>query len=141
MRMTPFPPRGSPLQRTFTNFPSGPVGAALFFLRVVVGASAIAEAALSVAANHSPIRCAAAIPAALAGLALLPGWLVPLASALLAVEGAAILIFTHAGVLTLLESYMALFEFIVMATTLAVLGPGAASVDARRFGRREVEIA
>lgn len=117
------------------------MGAALFFLRMVVGTSAIAEAALSVAANHSATRCAAAIPAALAGLALLPGLLVPLASALLVAEGAVILIFTHAGLLTLLESRMALFEFIVMATTLAVLGPGAVSVDARRFGRREVEIA
>jgi uncharacterized membrane protein YphA (DoxX/SURF4 family) len=139
--MTPFLPRGSPLQRTFTNFPSGPVGAALFFLRVVVGFTAIAEAALSVAANHSALRCAAAIPAALAGLALLPGLLVPLASALLAAEGAVILLFTHAGSLTLLESRMALFEFIVMASTLAVLGPGAVSLDARRFGRREIEIA
>jgi uncharacterized membrane protein YphA (DoxX/SURF4 family) len=139
--MTPPSARSSPLQRTFTNFPSGPVGAALFFLRVVVGTSAIAEAVLSVAANHSAIRCAAAILAALAGLALLPGFLVPLASALLAAQGAAILIFAHTGSLSLLDSCMALFEFIVMATTLAVLGPGALSVDARRFGRREVEIA
>jgi uncharacterized membrane protein YphA (DoxX/SURF4 family) len=139
--MTPFLPRGSPLQRTFTNFPSGPVGAALFFLRAVVGSTAIAEAALSLTGNFSAMRCAAAVPAALAGLALLPGLLVPLASALLAAEGALILIFSQAGLLTLLESRMALFEFIVMATVLAVLGPGAASVDARRFGRREIEIA
>ncbi len=138
--MTPLSVRNIPLQRTFTNFPSGPVGAALFFLRVIVGTTAIVEAVLSVAADHSPARIATAIPAALAGIALWPGLLVPLASALLAAEAAAILIFMQPNTLALLESRMALFEFIVMAAMLAVLGPGASSIDARRFGRREIEI-
>jgi len=138
--MAPLPARNTPLQRAFTNFPSGPVGAGLLLLRVTIGVSAVAESVISVAAGVSPIRLLTAIPATLAGLALLPGLLVPLASALLAAEGAAILAFTQAGSLALLGSRMALFEFIVMATTLAVLGPGATSIDARRFGRREVEI-
>ncbi|MEJ0087961.1 MAG: hypothetical protein WDO72_20020 [Pseudomonadota bacterium] len=129
------------MQRTFTNFPSGPVGAALFFLRVFVGTSAIAEAVLAIAADHSPWRFVAAIPAALAGLVLLPGLLVPVASALLAAEGVAMLCLARHGALVLFESRMALIEFVVMAATLAVLGAGAMSVDARRFGRREIEIA
>jgi len=133
--------RMAQLQRTFTNFPSGLVGVALLSLRVIVGTSVITEAVLTVAADYSPMRIAMTIPAALAGLALLPGLLVPLASALLAAEGAALLLFEQSSVLKLLEPRMALFEFIVMAATLAVLGPGAISVDARRFGRREVEIA
>ena len=99
------------------------------------------ETVLSVSAEFSPLRFATAIPAALAGLALLPGLLVPLASALLAAEGVVVLIFAQAGTLALLESRMALFEFIIMAATLAVLGPGATSMDARRFGRREIAIA
>lgn len=138
--MEPSAAHSTPLQRTFTNFPSGPVGAVLLLLRVVVGASAIADAVLSVAAHYSAMRLAAAVPAVLAGLALLPGLLVPVASALLAMEGAAILICAQTSALVLLESRMALFEFFVMATALAVLGPGATSIDARRFGRREVEI-
>lgn len=140
MGMTPPCAWTTPLQRTFTSFPSGSVGTALLFLRVVVGAFAIAEAVLSIVANHAPMSIAMAMPALLAGLALLPGLVVPIASALLAAEGAAILIFAQVGVLALLESHIALFEFIVMAATLAVLGPGATSIDARLFGRREVEI-
>jgi hypothetical protein len=35
---------------------------------------------------------------------------------------------------------MALFEFAVMAAVVSVLGPGAISIDARLFGRREVQI-
>jgi hypothetical protein len=137
--MTPFFARHTPLQRTFTNFPSGPAGAALLLLRVAVGTAAIAEAVLSIAARPLPIFIALAIPAALAGLALLPGLMAPLAGALLAAQGAAILGFDRAGVLALLDTRMALAEFIVMSAALAVLGPGATSIDARLYGRREVE--
>ena len=80
------------------------------------------------------------LSAALAGFALGLGFLTPLASALLAAEGAAILLFMPGAVLQLLDSRMALFEFVVMAASLAILGPGAASIDARLFGRREVAI-
>ena len=138
--MTPHFARNAPLQRAFTSFPSGSAGAALFLLRVAVGTAAIAEAVLSIAAFPSPLRIALAIPTALAGLALLPGLAVPFASMLLAAEGMGILLFSQAGALVLLGSRMALLEFIVMAATLAMLGPGAASIDARLFGRREVEI-
>jgi hypothetical protein len=40
----------------------------------------------------------------------------------------------------LLDSRMALFEFVVMAAVVSVLGPGAMSVDSRLFGRREIPI-
>jgi uncharacterized membrane protein YphA (DoxX/SURF4 family) len=66
--------------------------------------------------------------------------LTPLAGALLAAVGTAILLLENPASLKLLDSHMALFEFIVMAVTLSVLGPGAASVDARLYGRREVAI-
>jgi hypothetical protein len=61
-------------------------------------------------------------------------------SALLASEAAALLFGIRVDVLQLLDTGIALFEFIVMAATLAVVGPGAASVDALLFGRREVTI-
>jgi hypothetical protein len=138
--MTPPCAWNTPLQRTFTSFPTGFVGAALFVLRVVVGLSALVEAALSVALDQSALCLAMAAAAALAGLTLLPGFLTPLAGAMLAAQGAAILVFTNSSVLRLFDSRMALFEFIVMAATLAVLGPGAASIDSRLFGRREVPI-
>jgi hypothetical protein len=138
--MTPYSVRTIPLQRAFTSFPSGSAGAALFLLRISVGLAAVAEAVASVVALPAPLRFAFAIPAALAGLAVLPGFMVPVVAGLLAVEGAVILVFARADALVFLASRVALAEFVVMATVLAALGPGAASVDARLFGRREVEI-
>jgi len=76
----------------------------------------------------------------LAGLALIIGLLTPVASAVLAAGGAAILLCLHAAVLRLLDSRMALFEFVVMAAVVVILGPGATSIDAHLFGRREVAI-
>src|SRR5688572_10107123 len=138
--MTPPCAWNTPLQRTFTSFPTGFVGAALFFLRLVVGLSALVEATLSVALDQSALCIAMAAAAALAGLTLLPGFLTPLAAAILAAQGAAILVFASSEVLRLFDSRMALFEFVVMAATLAILGPGAASIDSRLFARREVAI-
>jgi putative oxidoreductase len=129
-----------PLQRTFTSFPSGWVAAALLVLRVVVGTTAMVEAALAVAGANSPLIVVTAALAALAGLALVLGFLTPIASALIAAEATTILLFMKVVVLQLLNSRMALFEFVVMAAALAILGPGAASIDARLFGRREVAI-
>ena len=129
-----------PLQRAFTSFPSGWVAVALLVLRVVVGTSAMVEATLAVSGAHSPLILVTAALAALAGLALVLGLLTPIASALIAAEAATILLCMKVVVLQLLNSRMALFEFVVMAAALAILGPGAASIDARLFGRREVAI-
>jgi putative oxidoreductase len=136
--MTPPCAWRTPLQRTFTSFPSGSVGAALLVLRLVVGTSAIAEAAFAAAAAQSSLRLAMVAFAVLAGLATLPGFLTSIAGALLAAAGAVMLLFMDMTALELLGSRMALFEFVVMASMLAVLGPGATSVDARLYGRREV---
>jgi hypothetical protein len=64
----------------------------------------------------------------------------PIAGTILATGGIAIFLWRHASVLELLDSRMALFEFVVMAASLAVVGPGAHSIDARLFGHREVTI-
>jgi len=130
----------TPLQRTFTSFPSGSVGTALLALRVIVGASAITEAVLAIVGGHSLLDGTVAFLAALAGLALVLGFLTPVVSALIAAYGAAILLGLHGAHRQLLDSRMALFEFVVMAAALAILGPGATSIDARLFGRREVAI-
>jgi len=129
-----------PLQRIFTSFPSGAVGATLLVLRSIIGASAILEAALAIAENHSAPSVLVACADAVAGLTLILGFLTPIASMLLAAGGAAILLGLHSVALRLLDSQMALFEFVVIAAALGILGPGATSIDARLFGRREVTI-
>ena len=38
------------------------------------------------------------------------------------------------------DSYLAMINLIVLSTAIALLGPGAYSLDARMFGRREITI-
>jgi hypothetical protein len=129
------------LQRTFSSFPSGWAGAALLVLRMVVGLTAITEAFLSMGGAHPLVNVAIRSLVVLAGLALVLGFLTPIASTFIASTGAVLLVCTCAAVLHLLAAPMALFELVMMTLVLAILGPGATSFDARLFGRREVKIA
>src|ERR1700688_855720 len=80
------------VQRTFSSFPSGGAGAALFVLRLVVGASAILEAGLIIGRNHTlAITTIAAAYVAIAGLVLLIGFLTPIASVFVGLVGAGIM--------------------------------------------------
>ena len=138
--MSPPPAWSTPLQRIFATFPAGWVGAALLALRVGVGASAIVEVGLGVIGGPAWLNLVPAFIAVPAGLALIVGLLTPVASAVLALGAAALLLGLHVMVLRLLDSRMALFEFVVMAAVVVILGPGATSIDAHLFGRREVTI-
>jgi len=129
------------LQRAFTSFPSGWAGTALLVLRVVVGASATLQAGLLIAGAHTVrLTTLAAISMAISGLALLVGFLTPIASVLVCLGGAGIMLTCIPPVPLLFDSRMAAFEFVVMSAVLVILGPGAISLDARLFGRREVAI-
>lgn len=130
----------TPLWRTFSRFPSGLAGVALLVLRVVVGVSAAVEAGYFLAGVHGPMSQVAAVAGALAGLSLVSGFMTPVVCILIATEGVALLLAFDSTALRLFDSRMALFEFVVMATVLAILGPGATSIDARLFGLREVAI-
>ena len=109
-------------------------------LRAIVGVSTLAEIALTSADADSVMKIAVASMVALAAVALVVGFLTPVVSALIAIMGAITLVSPHTVSLHLLESRMALFELVAMAGALAILGPGATSIDARLFGRREVSI-
>jgi uncharacterized membrane protein YphA (DoxX/SURF4 family) len=130
------------VQRTFSSFPSGWAGAALLVLRLVVGASATFEAGLTIARNYTPIHMAtiAAASVAIAGVSLIIGFLTPIVSLFVCLTGAVIMGIIPPAALLLINSTMAEFEFVVMSAVLIILGPGAISVDARLFGRREVAI-
>jgi uncharacterized membrane protein YphA (DoxX/SURF4 family) len=83
----------------------------------------------------------AAISMAIAGLALLVGFLTPIASVLVFLGGVAIMLTCTPPVpLLLFYSRAAAFQFVVMSAVLVILGPGAISLDARLFGRRKVAI-
>lgn len=77
--------------------------------------------------------------APLAGAFLLAGWLTPAASAIAGVSFTLIIIVSdpvNARVLPLNDIAAACMAVVALAVTL--LGPGAYSIDARWFGRREI---
>jgi len=82
----------------------------------------------------------AAASLAIAGVSLVIGFLTPIASLFVCLIGAVIMAIIPPAALLLFNSRMAAFEFVVMSAVLVILGPGAISVDARLFGRREVAI-
>lgn len=75
------------------------------------------------------------------GLCLLLGFLTPIAVSLVVI-GIISSALTTSLVLepNLFESQLVIVNVIVMAIAIALLGPGAFSLDARMFGRREISI-
>jgi uncharacterized membrane protein YphA (DoxX/SURF4 family) len=115
----------------------------LFLLRVLVGASAIVNgfADLAGGAPISFLSWPAGMITMLAGASLHAGFLTTVFAAVIAVDVTAV---TFSGLqsssshgLAGLPSAIAL---LVLAIVVALLGPGAYSVDARLFGMREIVI-
>lgn len=131
------------LQRAFSSFPSGCPGAALLLLRLAVGGIASLQASIVIAtaqgtANGAIVSAALVI---IVALALMVGFITPLASVLLTIGGMMVMLDPGiAGALPMFESWTARLEFIVLSAVLICLGPGAFSLDARLYGRREVHV-
>jgi uncharacterized membrane protein YphA (DoxX/SURF4 family) len=130
------------LQRTFSGFPSGCPGFALLLLRFGVGGTSSVQAALLIAAAHHAVGSTlAAALAIITSLALIVGLMTPITTALLCLGG--ILVSIDSGIVgyvPLFESAFARLEFVVMSAALICLGPGAFSLDARLYGRREIDV-
>jgi hypothetical protein len=130
------------LQRTFSGFPSGCPGFALLLLRFgVSGAGGLQGVLLIIATHHVTGGTVAAALAITTSLALMIGLLTPIATSLLCLVGLAATINSGlAGYMPLFESSVARVEFVVMSAVLICLGPGAFSLDARLYGRREIDV-
>ena len=121
------------MQRLFSTFARGWPGAGLFAQRLVTAAllfySAIAHTSQTAYLPFTVLQMFAAG----AGLLLLLGLWTPLAGIIVAVSELSIVISHRADpwICVLLATFGA---------TLAMIGPGAWSIDARLFGRKEVRI-
>ena len=113
------------MQRLFSTFADGWPGAGLLIQRVLVGAALLYYAAAT------PVGAAAApeVIGALAGLLLIAGLWTPVAG-LVAGCAEAWIAFSSPG------HMYGPAVLAVLGVTLALIGPGAWSVDARLYGRK-----
>ena len=122
--------RGTFVQRLYSTFPCGLPGVGLVLLRAAAAIPLI-HAGLLTASSAAPVIVELVIAGA--AILLLIGLWTPLAGGLVAVAELGLALshpeepwtFVHLGVL---------------AAALAMLGPGGCSVDARLFGRKQIEI-
>lgn len=130
------------MQRLFPAFPAGWPGVGLLLLRAAVGASLIVQG----------LACFGAEPrgawililgglAISAGASLLIGFLSPVTASLAALISLSFAFsFLPPSLGNVLGGVPATVFATLMALAVALLGPGAFSLDARLFGRREIVI-
>ena len=130
------------LQRLFSTFPGGWPGIGLLLLRVAAGVTAMAQggAYLTDGASLTLGTCVLGLLAASAGLSLILGFLTPVGGGLVALCAVGVFTWFPAPPRNLFDAALPTILVVVVATAVLFLGPGALSVDARLFGRREIII-
>jgi uncharacterized membrane protein YphA (DoxX/SURF4 family) len=99
---------------------------------MTTGALLLYYAAIILAETSQPAEVAPAIIGAAAGVLLLFGLWTPVAGTLIAIVETWS-VFTHS------PSPVISITLAILAATLAMIGPGAWSVDARLFGRKHID--
>jgi uncharacterized membrane protein YphA (DoxX/SURF4 family) len=131
------------LQRLFSTFPGGRPGAALLLLRVTVGVTSAVEGVLYLTSGSKwafdvLLPCVLLV---LGGAFLLIGLATPFASALVGLAGIGIaVLWVPAPHGDLFDGKLGFLPMIAVVGAIALLGPGAFSIDAYLFGRHEIVI-
>jgi uncharacterized membrane protein YphA (DoxX/SURF4 family) len=129
------------VQRSFSTFAPGSPGGGLLVLRIALGVPLLIEGAALFAGSRASLLILIALISVAAGVALLVGYAVGRGAIVGAVAVIAVHFSSlHGGCLNLFSSNIDCFLSISIATALRFVGPGAYSVDARRFGLREIVI-
>ena len=120
------------MRRLFSTFAHGSPGVGLLVMRLVGGTAFVARAAATL--DGGPwIAMAVAVPAIVAGLFLLAGLWTPIAGSLVAAIGIWFA-FIHA------DDPLASLLLATIGAALALVGPGAWSIDARLFGWKRIDV-
>jgi putative oxidoreductase len=119
------------MQRLFSSFADGWPGAGLLLLRLLTGGGLL-SAGIGSAWSASYLAMAPPVIAAGAGVLLVAGLYTPVAGIVAALVEAWIA-FSHPG------NLLAPIELMSLGLSLAMIGPGAWSIDARLFGRKQID--
>jgi uncharacterized membrane protein YphA (DoxX/SURF4 family) len=132
------------LLRLFSlTYPYGRAGIGLLLLRAAVGLTAVAQGGVYLSSRDNPMiwTWVVGLLAIATGFSLLIGILTPVACILVG-SGSTTIAFSSFPVNTqyLINDGLSLPFVVIVATSIVLLGPGAYSIDARLFGRREIII-
>jgi putative oxidoreductase len=121
------------LQRLFSTFPDGRPGAGLLLLRLAVGASLLIERIPMVWVIPQSLGFEVRVALVCVGISLLCGLWTPVMGSIAALIEL-LIAFSQSG-----DSATHIL-LAVLSVSLALLGPGAWSVDAHIFGRKRIDI-
>ena len=121
------------MQRLFSTFANGWPGKGLLLLRLLTGAALVHYGIADLREAHPVASIVSQIIAAGAGIFLIVGLWTPITGVLLAILELWIA-FSRPG-----DPWIAI-TLATLGATLAMIGPGAWSIDARLFGRKHIDI-
>jgi uncharacterized membrane protein YphA (DoxX/SURF4 family) len=127
----------------FSTFPGGWPGAGLLLLRAAIGVTTIIQGGLYLADldNLTVEAATVGLVAITTGVLLLVGFLTPVAGALVGLGTLGIgLAWFPAAARNLFDAKLPTVFAVIISAAIVFLGPGALSIDARLFGRREIII-
>ncbi len=127
------------MQRWYKTFPHGLPGIGLLVLRIAIGAKLFIEASTCLSESQGlKLGLWLATLAFGVGASLMLGFLTQLVAGISALAGAAFY-FWHPSWAAFLPGQLS-FDTIIIVTAIAMVGPGAISLDAYFFGRRKIVI-
>jgi uncharacterized membrane protein YphA (DoxX/SURF4 family) len=125
------------VQRLFSTFADGWPGVGLLLLRLLTGASLVHFGIGGLHDGTPPLALILQIIGVASGVVLLVGFFTPVAGVLAAIVKVWIALarfHLHSG-----DPWIPLAQA-MLAAALAMIGPGAWSIDARRFGRKHIDL-
>lgn len=130
------------VQRLFSTFPSGSPGVGLLLLRVALAVALLVHGAKCLGDDRATLGASAVgLMVALSGGLLLFGLMTPLAGLLAAVETSGLFVsWLPSPRPNVFDVGLTALLVVLVAVAIALLGPGAFSLDAVLFGRREITI-